>query len=121
MHLLAEQYYAIFGGSAGTDPTVIPRMMERAGFQKRANPDSGNISLRVDEYVLLRVDTDGDKTANHVAVCSYDAQSEQLVIYDPWPRSDESQLIYQNAEPDRFNSYMNNSAGVNHIYRFNRD
>ena len=121
MHLLAEQYYAIFGDSSGTDHTVIPRMMERAGFQKVSNPDPGNISLGADEYAVLRVDTDGDNTANHAAVCTYDAQSDQLVIYDPWPRSDESQLIYQNDEPERFRSYMGNSAGANHIYRFGRD
>jgi hypothetical protein len=87
-------------------------MMERAGFQKVSNPDPGHIRLRADEYVVLRVDTDGDKTANHAAVCTYDAQSDQLVIYDPWLRSDESQLIYQNDEPERFRSYMGNSTGL---------
>ena len=91
---------------------MIPRMMERAGFQKVSNPDPGHIRLRADEYVVLRVDTDGDKTAKHAAVCTYDAQSDQLVIYGPWLRSDESQLIYQNDEPERFRSYMGNSTGL---------
>ncbi|MDP7038952.1 MAG: hypothetical protein QGI45_07335, partial [Myxococcota bacterium] len=122
MHLLAEQYYAIYGDSnEGTDNTVIPRMMERAGFQKVANPNPESIQLGSNEYAVLMVDTDGDRIPNHAAVCAYDAKSDQLVIYDPWPRSDESQLIYQNAEPERFSSYMNSSAEVNNIYRFNQD
>jgi hypothetical protein len=62
---------------------------------------------------VAAVDTNFDKVdTNHYVVVGKDA-SGRSYIYDPYPKANQGQIIYQDQNPDAFNYYTSGQMGVN--------
>ena len=70
-------------------------------------------NLKPGQSFVQFVDTDGDnKEANHFVLMGKDAQG-QSYAYDPMPKTNQPQVVYQNQRPQAYEQYAGGSMGIN--------
>lgn len=96
------------------DPIFGPRYTPSQGHTKEGPGRTGErIShLGKGESFTLHVDTTGtNKDVNHFVQVGKDG-SGRAYVYDPYPRANQANVIYQDENPDAFKHYTGGSMGI---------
>jgi len=107
----ADSEFKAGGANTNSDGTTVKLPNDGRTFADPKRGDEMIKDLKTGESRIMNIDTDKDGQPNHYVTVGKDKDGKTY-IYDPYPKENEPNVVYQDKNPDAFKRYTDGTMGA---------